>query len=168
MDLVIRGVFELLSLIIPPIVGKLTNTFCPEEEVKHEDTVLPPPPPVIETCMTPPPIRMKMKPEPEPEPEPVVGDYFDISWRDSDVPRFALSRVYDTIHKPNVTKEEYTKIANTCSKLLEHYAMEARRQEELQTIKEKIHLHHPELASKIDVSKFSRCAFWEGKIALFR
>ena len=136
--------------------------------VKHEDSVPPPPPPppVIETQMPQP--RMKMK-TPDPEPEPVVvGDYFDISWRDSDVPRFALSRVYDTIHKPNVTKEEYTKIANTCSKLLEHYAMEARRQEELQTIKEQIHLHHPELASKIDVSKFSRCAFWEGKIALFR
>ena len=92
------------------------------------------------------------------------GDYIDSVWSDGDVPRLA----FEKIESVSVNKDTARKITNTCKKLLQYYAMETRRRKQLEKIRDKLLHSFPDMAKEIDTSLFSQCAFWEGKIALYR
>jgi len=91
-------------------------------------------------------------------------DYIDPMWSAGDTPRLAFEKI-DSVH---ITKDSARKITNTCKKLLEYYAMEARRKKQFENIRDKLLVCCPDLAREIDISIFSQCTFYEGKIALYR
>jgi hypothetical protein len=96
-----------------------------------------------------------------------VGDWIDSSWSDADVPRLAFANIESVL---DTYMDEHTaeKVVNTCKKLLAGYAMEAKRRKQFEKVRDFILVSFPELAKEIDMSLFSQCAFWEGKIALYR
>lgn len=96
-----------------------------------------------------------------------VGDWIDSSWSDTDVPRLAFENIEAVL---DTYMDEHTaeKVVNTCKKLLAGYAMEAKRRKQFEKARDFILVSFPELAKEIDMSLFSQCAFWEGKIALYR
>jgi hypothetical protein len=96
-----------------------------------------------------------------------VGDYIDSAWSDAEVPRRAFENIEAVL---DTYMDEHTaeKVVNTCKKLLAGYAMEAKRRKQLEKARDFIVVLFPELAKEIDMSLFSQCAFWEGKIALYR
>ena len=96
-----------------------------------------------------------------------VGDWIDSSWSDTDVPRLAFENIEAVL---DTYMDEHTaeKVVNTCKKLLAGYAMEAKRRKQFEKARDFILVLFPELAKEIDMSLFSQCAFWEGKIALYR
>jgi len=96
-----------------------------------------------------------------------VGDYIDSSWSDTDVPKLAFQNIEAVL---DTYMDEHTaeKVVNTCKKLLAGYAMEAKRRKQFEKARDFILVLFPELAKEIDMSLFSQCAFWEGKIALYR
>lgn len=116
------------------------------------------------------------KPEPEPEPSfkhmgpatrmRVSSDenYINVDWREFEVPEKALSIVHENLNN----EEHYEKIANTCAKLIELYAMKSSRKTELLDIRDCIMRVDPSLAEKIEIDKFSQCSFYEGRIMLYR
>ena len=85
-------------------------------------------------------------------------------WRENDVPARAMRLVHENIDNP----EEYEKIKNTCVKLLELFAMKASRRDEISRVRDRIMQVDSDLAEEIDMSKFSQCAFYEGRILLYR
>ena len=91
-------------------------------------------------------------------------DYIDPMWSAGDTPRLAFEKI-DSVH---ITKDSARKITNTCKKLLEYYAMEARRKKQFENIRDKLLVCCPDLAREIDISIFSQCTFYEGKIVLYR
>ena len=120
------------------------------------------------------------EPEPEPEPEPKPSfrqmgpmtvlkvssneNYIDTDWREIEVPENAMKRVRANLDNP----DEHEKIANTCAKLIELYAMNSSRKTELLQIRDRIMVHDQSLAEKIEIDKFSQCTFYEGRIMLYR
>jgi len=96
-----------------------------------------------------------------------VGDYIDSSWSDAEVPRRAFENI-DAVLDTYMDERTAEKVVNTCKKLLAGYAMEAKRRKQLEKARDFILVLFPELAKEIDMSLFSQCAFWEGKIALYR
>jgi len=96
-----------------------------------------------------------------------VGDWIDSSWSDADVPRLAFENIEAVL---DTYMDEHTaeKVVNTCKKLLAGYAMEAKRRKQFEKARDFILVSFPDLANEIDISLFSQCAFWEGKIALYR
>jgi hypothetical protein len=96
-----------------------------------------------------------------------VGDYIDSAWSDADVPRLAFENIESVL---DTYMDEHTaeKVVNTCKKLLAGYAMEAKRRKQFEKARDFIFVSFPDLAKEIDMSLFSQCAFWEGKIALYR
>jgi hypothetical protein len=96
-----------------------------------------------------------------------VGDYIDSAWSDADVPRLAFENIEAVL---DTYMDEHTaeKVVNTCKKLLAGYAMEAKRRKQFEKARDFILVLFPDLAKEIDMSLFSQCAFWEGKIALYR
>jgi hypothetical protein len=106
------------------------------------------------------------KKEEEEEPKKVeeVGDYIDSAWSDGETPR----RAFEKMEALTINKENARKVTNTCKKLLEYYAMESRRRKQLEKIRDKLVTSFPDLAKEIDMSLFSQCSLWEGKIALYR
>ena len=96
-----------------------------------------------------------------------VGDYIDSAWSDTDVPRLAFENIEAVL---DTYMDEHTaeKVVNTCKKLLAGYAMEAKRRKQFEKARDFILVLFPDLAKEIDMSLFSQCAFWEGKIALYR
>jgi hypothetical protein len=91
-------------------------------------------------------------------------NYIDIDWREYEVAEKALKLVHENLHNEN----SYEKIANTCAKLIELYAMKSSRKTELIHIRDTIMKVDPALAEKIEIDKFSQCAFYEGRIMLYR
>jgi hypothetical protein len=87
-----------------------------------------------------------------------------LEWRESEIPEKSMKLIHENIE--NV--EEYEKIVNTCVKLLELFAMKYSRREELSKIRDRIMQVDSELAEKIDLDRFSQCAFYEGRILLYR
>jgi hypothetical protein len=124
------------------------------------------------------------KPELEPEPEPeeqAPGDalltirtrkkiqttenYINtLEWRESDIPERSIKLIHENIDN----EEEYEKITNTCVKLLELFAMKSSRRDELSKIRDRIMQVDSELAERIELERFSQCAFYEGRILLYR
>ena len=96
------------------------------------------------------------------------GDYIDALWPDNQIPGLAIAKMEAELTGPHLTREVYAKCKNTCVKLLQHFSMEARRREQLQQIKTKIAGYKIRMAEEIDMSLFSICALWEGRIALYR
>lgn len=93
-----------------------------------------------------------------------VGDYIDSLWDDGAAPRLA----FEKMESVTVTKDTARKITNTCKKLLEYYAMDSGRKKQFEKFRDEIKNFNQDMAKEIDISLFSQCAFWEGKIALYR
>jgi len=91
-------------------------------------------------------------------------NYINVEWREFEVPEMALKIVHENLHN----EETYEKIANTCAKLIELYAMKSSRKTELLEIRDCIMRVDPSLAEKIEIDKFSQCSFYEGRIMLYR
>ena len=85
-------------------------------------------------------------------------------WRENEIPERAMRLVHENIDNP----EEYEKIKNTCVKLLELFAMKASRRDDISRVRDRIMQVDSDLAEEIDMSKFSQCAFYEGRILLYR
>lgn len=96
-----------------------------------------------------------------------VGDYVDSSWNDGDVPQKAINAM-ESVLDMNLSEETAQKMTNTCKKLLEYYAMKAERRKQLEKIRDAILISYSDMAHEIDMSLFSQCAWFEGKIALYR
>jgi len=96
-----------------------------------------------------------------------VGDWIDSSWSDADVPKLAFENI-DSVMDTYMDKRTAEKVVNTCKKLLSGYAMEAKRRKQFEKVRDFMIIFFPDLAKDIDMSLFSQCSFWEGKIALYR
>ena len=96
-----------------------------------------------------------------------VGDWIDSTWSDADVPRLAFENIEAVL---DTYMDEHTaeKVVNTCKRLLAGYAMEAKRRKQFEKVRDFMVVSFPDLAQEIDMSLFSQCAFWEGRIALYR
>lgn len=116
-------------------------------------------------------------PEPKSEPEqpgvPIITtkkriqsdeNYINCEWNERVVPTRAMECIYENIED----EESYEKITNTCVKLIELFAMNGSRRDELSRIRDRIMRVDSELAEKIDLSRFSQCAWYEGRILLYR
>jgi len=91
-------------------------------------------------------------------------NYINCEWSEREVP----SRAMQLIHENIEDEETYEKITNTCVKLIELFAMYGSRREELSRIRDRIMRVDSELAEKIELSRFSQCSFYEGRILLYR
>jgi len=69
---------------------------------------------------------------------------------------------------PYMDEHTAEKVVNTCKRLLAGYAMEAKRRKQFEKVRDFMVVSFPDLAKEIDMSLFSQCSFWEGKIALYR
>ena len=96
-----------------------------------------------------------------------VGDWIDSAWSDADVPRLAFENI-DAVLDPYMDEHTAEKVVNTCKRLLAGYAMDAKRRKQFEKVRDFMVVSFPDLAQEIDMSLFSQCAFWEGKIALYR
>ena len=96
-----------------------------------------------------------------------VGDWIDSAWSDADVPKLAFENI-DAVLDPYMDEHTAEKVVNTCKRLLAGYAMEAKRRKQFEKVRDFMVVSFPDLAQEIDMSLFSQCAFWEGKIALYR
>jgi hypothetical protein len=97
----------------------------------------------------------------------VGGDYMDSAWDDADVPRLAFENI-ESVLDPYMDENTAEKVVNTCKRLLAGYAMESKRRKQFEKVRDFMLVSFPDLAKEIDTSLFSQCAFWEGKIALYR
>lgn len=97
----------------------------------------------------------------------VDGDWIDSTWSDADVPRLAFQNI-EAVLDPYMDENTAEKVANTCKRLLAGYAMESKRRKQFEKVRDFMLVSFPDLAKEIDTSLFSQCAFWEGKIALYR
>lgn len=96
-----------------------------------------------------------------------VGDWIDSSWNDADVPKLAFENI-EAVMDTYMDEHTAEKVVNTCKKLLVSYAMAASRRKQLEKVRDRLLVSFPKLAKEIDMSLFSQCALWEGKIALYR
>ena len=96
-----------------------------------------------------------------------ADDWIDSAWSDADVPRLAFENI-DAVLDPYMDEHTAEKVVNTCKRLLAGYAMEAKRRKQFEKVRDFMVVSFPDLAKEIDMSLFSQCAFWEGKIALYR
>ena len=96
-----------------------------------------------------------------------VGDWIDSAWSDADVPKLAFENI-EAVMDPYMDEHTAEKVVNTCKKLLAGYAMEAKRRKQFEKGRDFMVVSFPDLAQEIDMSLFSQCAFWEGRIALYR
>lgn len=97
----------------------------------------------------------------------VGGDWIDSSWNDADVPKLAFQNIEAVL---DTYMDEHTaeKVVNTCKRLLEGYAMESKRRKQFEKVRDFMLVSFPDKAKEIDMSLFSQCSFWEGRIALYR
>ena len=96
-----------------------------------------------------------------------VGDWIDSAWSDADVPRLAFENI-EAVMDPYMDEHTAEKVVNTCKRLLAGYAMEAKRRKQFEKVRDFMVVSFPDLAQEIDMSMFSQCSFWEGRIALYR
>lgn len=99
-----------------------------------------------------------------------VGDYLDMTLQDSMVPMVAIEKMNERLNTGETDIQERTlrKVTNTCKRLIEMFAMERRRKDQLNKIKELIARHDKDMADEIDINKFSTCQWYEGRILWFR
>ena len=97
-----------------------------------------------------------------------IGDYIDITWKESDIPLFAIAKMESVLSDENIIPYSYVRCANTCKKLLNNFSMKPERLNEIETIKIAIARYDKRLANEINLTLFSTCALWEGRIALYR
>ena len=99
-----------------------------------------------------------------------VGDYLDMTLPDSMVPMVAIEKMNERLNTGETDIQERTlrKVTNTCKRLIEMFAMERRRKDQLNKIKELIARHDKDMADEIDINKFSTCQWYEGRILWFR
>jgi hypothetical protein len=97
----------------------------------------------------------------------VGSDWIDSSWNDADVPKFAFEKI-ESVLDPYMDENTAEKVVNTCKRLLAGYAMESKRRKQFEKVRDFMLVSFPDMAKEIDMSLFSQCAFWEGKIALYR
>lgn len=91
-------------------------------------------------------------------------NYINCEWKESEVPKRAMELINENIED----EDSYEKITNTCVKLIELFAMYASRRDELSRVRDRVMRVDSDLAEKIDLSRFSQCAFYEGRILLYR
>ena len=96
-----------------------------------------------------------------------ADDWIDSAWSDADVPKLAFENI-EAVLDPYMDEHTAEKVVNTCKRLLAGYAMEAKRRKQFEKVRDFMVVSFPDLAKDIDMSLFSQCAFWEGKIALYR
>ena len=96
-----------------------------------------------------------------------ADDWIDSAWSDADVPRLAFENI-EAVLDPYMDEHTAEKVVNTCKRLLAGYAMEAKRRKQFEKVRDFMVVSFPDLAKEIDMSLFSQCAFWEGRIALYR
>ena len=96
-----------------------------------------------------------------------VGDWIDSAWSDADVPKLAFENI-EAVLDPYMDEHTAEKVVNTCKRLLAGYAMEGKRRKQFEKVRDFMVVSFPDLAQEIDMSLFSQCAFWEGRIALYR
>jgi hypothetical protein len=99
-----------------------------------------------------------------------VGDYLDMTLPDSMVPMVAIEKMNERLNTGETDIQERTlrKVTNTCKRLIEMFAMERTRKDQLNKIKELIARHDKDMADEIDINKFSTCQWYEGRILWFR
>jgi predicted DNA-binding protein (UPF0278 family) len=98
-----------------------------------------------------------------------VGDYLDLSLPETRVPMVAIERMNERINTGcKIEERTLRKVTNTCKRLIELFAMERGRKEQINKIKEIVARHDKDMADEIDLSRFSTCQWYEGRIALFR
>lgn len=91
-------------------------------------------------------------------------NYIHIDWKEHEVPEKAMRCIHENMDNP----DEYEKITNTCVKLLELFAMKSWRREEISRVRDRLMQVDSDLAEQIDMNLFSQCAFYEGRILLYR
>jgi predicted DNA-binding protein (UPF0278 family) len=98
-----------------------------------------------------------------------VGDYLDLSLPESRVPMVAIERMNERINTGcKIEERTLRKVTNTCKRLIELFAMERGRKDQLNKIKEIVARHDKDMADEIDIGRFSTCQWYEGRIVLFR
>lgn len=99
-----------------------------------------------------------------------VGDYLDMSLPDGRVPMVAIERMNERLNTHGQKLEERTlrKVTNTCKRLIELFAMEKGRYDQLSRIKDIVSKHDNDMAAEIDLDRFSTCSWYEGRITLWR
>jgi hypothetical protein len=98
-----------------------------------------------------------------------IGDYLDLSLPETKVPMVAIERMNERLNtKDQVSERTLRKVTNTCKRLIELFAMESGRRQQLTKIKEIIARHDKDMADEIDLGRFSTCAWYEGRITLWR
>ena len=148
MGLLFRAMAELLVALIPPIFEKISVACHDKHSPSHRESS-------------------------DPDDggfgwDAEAGDYIDVLWPDNKIPGLAIAKMDAELTGPQPTREVYAKCKNTCVKLLQHFSMEPRRREQLQQIKTDVAGYKIRMAEEIDMSLFSTCALWEGRIALYR
>ena len=98
-----------------------------------------------------------------------VGDYLDLSLPETKVPMIAIEKMNERLNtKEEVSERTLRKVTNTCKRLIELFAMESGRRQQLTKIKEIISRHDKDMADEIDLNRFSTCAWYEGRITFWR
>lgn len=99
-----------------------------------------------------------------------VGDYLDLSLPETRVPMVAIERMNERLntHSQEIQERTLRKVTNTCKSLVELFAMERGRKEQLQKIKDIVARHDKDMAEEIDLDRFSTCVWYEGRITLWR
>ena len=99
-----------------------------------------------------------------------VGDYLDLTQSETKVPAAAIAKMNERLNVGDAQVNDRTlrKVTNTCKGLIEMFAMESGRKQQLAKIKELIARHDKDMADEIDLDRFSTCMWYEGRIALWR
>ena len=98
------------------------------------------------------------------------ADKFDGQMNDSSVPTEVCDQAFKLLQTE--TLENYVKAAKMCTWLIELYAMNSIHKDQLKNMKKIIDGKNPmitqNLVCRMDLSRFSMCAFYPGKIAQYR
>lgn len=99
-----------------------------------------------------------------------VGDYIDMNLPESKVPMVAIERMNERLntHGQHIEERTLRKVTNTCKRLLELFAMEKGRRDQIQRIKDIVSRHDNDMSEEIDLERFSTCTWYEGRITLWR
>lgn len=95
-----------------------------------------------------------------------IGDYLDLSLPETRVPMVAIEKMNERLNTHGKTPTERTlrKVTNTCKRLIELFAMDRGRKEQLRKIRAIVFKHDPPMADEIDLDRFSTCSLYEGRI----
>jgi len=166
-----KYVIETVAIILPGFIRdnlKENELFksCKKPEPEEEEAAAPEPEKELEQPGVPiltyaPPVYLGSKTKKRIQTD---ENYINCEWKESEVPKRAMELINQNIYD----ESSYEKITNTCVKLIELFAMYGSRREELSRIRDRVMRVDSELAEKIDLNLFSQCAFYEGRILLYR